>query len=241
MAGLRQQYTRPGETYEDLRNAYLILTGEMATQMGVASRYIGGVYVDRAVAGQPGATQPYTPVPRAEQERAMRILTDRLFAPTAFDAPEGIYNYLAQQRRGFNFSGGPEDPKIHERALNAQRGVLAHLLHPNTLQRITDTRLYGNAYPLADVMEDLTDAVFAADMSGDVNTFRQNAQIEYATRLAAIVENEGDRYDYLSQSQALAQLRRVETMLTAKRAGTAETRAHTAHVLFLIDRALDAD
>ncbi|MDX1530293.1 MAG: zinc-dependent metalloprotease [Rhodothermales bacterium] len=245
MAGLLEKYATPGRSYHELRNAYLILTGQIASAVNVASRYVGGVYVDRAMAGQPGATQPFTPVAREDQERAMDLLARRLFAPDAFDAPEGLYNHLAMQRRGFNFFGDSEDPKLHERALAIQGGVLAHLLHPSTMQRITDARLYGNDYPLAEMVADLTDAVFAADAAGDVNSFRQNLQLEYVNRLAAIVEDEDDQYDHVSQSQALAQLRRIEALLEAKRdgraAGNAETQAHTAHVLYVIEQALDAE
>ncbi len=241
MADLVERYDTPGDTYHELRNAYLILTGQAGAAAGVASRYIGGIYVDRAVVGQPGATQPFTPVPRAEQKRAMDILTRRLFAPDAFDAPAGLYSRLAMQRRGFDFFAQSEDPKIHERSLNSQQSVLDHLLHPVTMQRISDARLYGNAYPLAEVLADLTDAVFEADADGDVNTFRQNAQIEYVTRLAEIVEDEDDAYDYLSRSQALAQLRRVEALVQARRGGSDETKAHAGHIGFLIERALEAE
>ncbi len=238
MDDLVERYDEPGESYQELRNAYMILTGQAAGAASVASRYIGGIYVDRAVVGQPGATQPFTPVPRAEQKRAMDLLTRRLFAPDAFAMPDGLYNRLAMQRRGFGFFSQSEDPKIHERYLNAQRSILAHLLHPVTMQRISDATLYGSEYPLSEMMADLTTAVFDADADADVNTFRQNAQIEYISRLAEIVEDEKDRYDYLSQSQALAQLRRVESMLEAKRGGNDETQAHTGHVLLVIEQTL---
>ena len=239
--GLRQRTARPGESYQDLYDAYMVLTNEVANQMNVASRYVGGVYVDRAVAGQPGATRPYTPVPRAEQERAMDLIARGLFAPDAFRAADGVYAYLARQRRGFNFMQAPEDPRIHARALGIQRNVLAHLLHPNTVERVTDARLYGNAYSLAEVMDDLTAAVFDADARGDVNTFRQNLQVEYVTRLAALMADEQDQYDHVAQGLALAQLRRIERAMTARRAGNAETMAHRDHVLFLVEQALDAD
>ena len=35
----------------------------------------------------------------------------------------------------------------------------------SVMERITDTRLYGNEYPLAEVLTDLTDAVFVADVN----------------------------------------------------------------------------
>ncbi len=239
--GLRERYSQPGESYQDLLQAYLVLTGELGNQMGVASRYVGGVYVDRAMAGQMGATQPFTPVPAAEQRRAMDVLARGLFAPDAFDGAGGVYAYLARQRRGFDFFGAPEDPRIHARALGLQRGVLDHLLHPNTVERVTDARLYGNAYSLADVMADLTTALFEADARGDVNTFRQNVQVDYVARLAAMLADEGDAYDSVAQSQALAQLRRVEAMQKARRGGNAETVAHRDHLVFLIERALETD
>ena len=145
------------------------------------------------------------------------------------------------QRRGFDFFAGTEDPKIHDRALNAQRAVLNHVLHPVVLKRITDSRLYGNGYPLAEMLSDLTDAAFATDRATNVNTFRQNLQVEYVDRLAEIaVESEENRYDFVARGAALANLQRIDRMLAGK-GGNAETRAHTAHVRHLIARALDTD
>jgi len=89
------------------------------------------------------------------------------------------------------------------------------------------------------MMEDLTAAIFAEDLRGDVNTFRQNLQIEYVSRLTDIVT--GDDHDYPSQSMALYQLRGVERMLRNKRGGNIETRAHTGNVLYIIQRALEGE
>ncbi|HUF29448.1 MAG TPA: zinc-dependent metalloprotease, partial [Gemmatimonadaceae bacterium] len=151
------------------------------------------------------------------------------------------YNYLAMQRRGFEFFSAPEDPKIHERALTIHRQLLSHLLHPRTLTRITDSRLYGNEYPLAEVMSDLTAAVFAADARRNVNTFRQNLQLEYVNRLAAMIEAPTNApFDYPSRSAALANLRSIQRMLGGKNAN-AETMAHTRHILFTIEKALSTD
>lgn len=240
MRELRQRYATPGSTYHDLRNAYLILTGEYANAAAAVSRHVGGVYVDRSVVGQAGAQQPFTPVPAREQRRAMAALGQHLFAPDAFAAPAELLPYLAMQRRGFNHFGQAEDPKVHERALNIQRSVLNHLLHPRVLTRMVDTRLYGNDYSVAQMMNELTDAIFAADARGNVNTFRQNAQLEYVGRLASIVAAGGTpQYDNFARSAALQNLRRVERMLAGKGGTNAETTAHTAHVLFQIRRALD--
>lgn len=239
--GLVEQYREPGASYHELRNAYLILTGHQGSAGAVVSRYIGGVYIDRALQGQHGATRPFTPVSRAEQKRAMDALATHIFAPGAFAAPSELISRLAPQRRGFDHFGETEDPKVHERAVNIQQGILAHLLHPVTLKRVTDSRLYGNDYPVAELVGDLTDAVFAADARGNVNTFRQNLQIAYVERLAGIVdEKRGEGYDPIAKSAALANLRRVDRMLAGK-GGNAETRAHSEHVRLIIERALEVD
>ena len=115
-------------------------------------------------------------------------MASHLFAPAALSATEDLYGYLQAQRRLWNFWGETEDPKVHRWMLSIQSGVLAHLLHPRVMTRITDSRLYGNEYPLADMMEDLTGAIFDADRRGDVNTFPP----EPAGRIR--VETDGNRH-----------------------------------------------
>jgi hypothetical protein len=237
---LKTKYSKPGQSYHELRNAFLILTGQYGTASGVISRYIGGVYVDRAFVGQDGATRPFRPVSKADQKRAMAALNTYLFAPNAFKAPGELYNYLQQQRRGYNFFSGTEDPKLHSRALNMQKGVLDHLMHPVVLTRITDSRLYGNEYSLAEFMDDLTNAIFKDDAKGNVNTFRQNLQLDYVNRLAAMISPEGKaKYDYPSQSMAVYHLKSLQKMLAAKTKANTETMAHTQHVLLVIQKTFE--
>ncbi len=234
----REKNATEGDSYHELRDAYIVMLGQIARSITVLSRYVGGVYINRSVIGQPGATTPFVPVSLADQQRAMDRLSSHLFAPDAFLASADLYSHLQEQRRLWNFWGETEDPKVHEWFLSLQQGVLAHLLHPTVMTRITDSRLYGNEYGLADAMQDLTDAIFAEDLRGDVTTFRQNLQLEYVTRLTRIVSGDGD-YDYPSQSIALFHLRSIEDMLDGKRRGNTETRAHTENILYVIRRALE--
>lgn len=239
---LLQKYEEPGQSYEELRDAYLSVTGQHAQMASVLSRYVGGVYVDRAMIGQEGATEPYRPVPIEKQKEALRLLRDHVFAPDAFDMPNELYRHLQPQRRGFNFFGETEDPKIHARALAIQENVLAHLLHPTVLERITDTRLYGNEYPLANYMEDLTNALFEADANGNVNTFCQNLQVAYVESVSEMLSEEGgEQYDHIAQSAALQSLQQVEDMIEDKRGVNTATRAHTDHLLHLIEEATSTE
>jgi len=236
----RDKNATEGESYHQLRDAYVVMLAQIARSITVMSRYIGGVYINRSVVGQAGATTPFTPVSLDDQRRAMTGLAAHLFAPNAFAGSAELYSHLQEQRRLWNFYGETEDPKIHEWLLSLQRGVLTHLLHPNVMTRITDSRLYGNEYALTDLMADLTDAVFAEDLREDVNTFRQNLQLEYVSKLIDVVSDDDD-YDYPSQSIALYHLRTIEEMMDGRRRGDIETQAHTDNVLYVIRRALEDD
>ncbi|WP_417451732.1 zinc-dependent metalloprotease [Kordiimonas sp.] len=236
LSKLKSKFSNPGESYQELRNAYLILTGDMAWQGRVVSRYVGGVYVDRAVQGQRGASAPYRPVPESKQRQAMKLLRDYIFAPDAFAADPALLQALAIQRRGFFHFAGTEDPKIHGRAASIQADVLSHLLHPSTLMRVTDSALYGNTYSLTEMMSDLTSAVFQADSRGAVNSFRQELQVMYVTTLTNILTS--NDYDYIARSNAFANLKELRGAMARWR-GDAATRAHRDHIAYLIDKALE--
>ena len=237
MKDVKPKFTKRDKSYQELRRAYYILSGQRASATNVISRFIGGVYVDRAMAYQDGGKQPYTPVSLEDQKRAMNALSTYAFAPDAFDAPNELYNYLALQRRGFNFFGGPEDPKIHEQVLRYQRNILRHILHPNTLQRITDSELYGNEYSLSTFMSDLNNAVFKADIAGSVNSFRQNLQLEYTKMLIDMLTGKQvNRFTNNSKSMALYNLKSIKNMATSS--GNVSSRAHKQHLKTLIDNAM---
>lgn len=234
MKNIKTRFAKKDGTYVDLVRAYYSLNGQAARAGDVISRFIGGVYVDRAMVGQTGGTMPYTPVSLADQKRAFNALKKYVFAPNAFSAPKEVYNYLAWQRRGYNFFGGPEDPKIHRQILGYQARVLAHIMHPNTLQRLGDSELYGNKYKLSTFMTDLNNAMFKPDVYGSINSFRQNLQITYVKRLVNMVTGRtARRFSPAAQSMALLNLKNIKTWVSNGTGNTA-TRAHKNHIKTLI-------
>ncbi len=239
---MRNKYGTEGESYQELHDAYLALAAQFARSANTISRYIGGVYVNRAMVGQPGASTPFVPVSLGDQKRAMAALRHHVFAPDAFAGSADLYNHLRQQRRDFDFYEVTEDPKLHDLMLAMHKAVLDHLLHPAVLRRISDSRQYGNQYRLGDFVEDLSNAIFSDDLPRSVNTYRQNLQLEYVNRLIAMVSGETKaEFDYLSQSTALHNIRQIESALTGNRGVDAETRAHRANILYTIRRGLDTE
>lgn len=228
-----------GNSYQEIYDGTLAMLRELTRSAGVVSRYIGGVYVDRAMAGQAGGSDPFTPIEEEKQKQAMQVLTDQVFTPEVFTAGNDLLRYVAPQRRGFNHYGDTEDPKIHDAILQMQSSVLNHLLNPAVMKRITDTQLYGNTYSLGEVMTDLTDAIFLEDARTSVNSFRQNLQMEYVQRLTEMVKEESQgRYHYQAQSLAVFNLSRISELIDRKRNPDIETEAHVQNLQLIIDRAL---
>jgi hypothetical protein len=235
---LLANYGTDNRSYHELRSNYLVLSTEWAVQAGVVSRYIGGVYVDRSFSNQGSAVKPLTAVPYETQKSAMKTLSDLVFAPTALEVPADLASHMQMQRRGYNFFSTGEDPKLHNRALNIQNSVLMHLLHPSTLQRMTDSKLYGNKYEIGEMFRDLTNAIFQADLSTGVNSYRQNLQILYVEYLATIVKSPA--YDYISKARATAQLQNIQKqMQTAVVTSTGETKEHRNYLVLACKNALD--
>lgn len=224
------------ENHAEVRKAFLTLTAEYATQLGIMTRQIGGIRYHRARPDQLDGA-PLQPVAREDQEAALSALRTYAFGPEAFSAEAEVYAYLQDQRRGFGYFGAPEDPKIHARVLTAQKRALDHLLHPRVLQRMIDAAAYGNEYALDRYLDDLKAAIFEDDLNGSVNTFRQQLQSEFTRRLIAVYEDE-KRYDPIARAQAFYVLTQLKRELLSAPRADGMTTAHRAHVVHLIERSL---
>jgi acyl-CoA-binding protein len=235
---LLKNYGNDDRSYQDLRNKFNVLVTEWGTQAGIISRYIGGVYVDRSYSNQKSSVKPFTAVPLSEQKRAMKSLSDLVFAPNAFNISEDLAASLQRQRRGFGFFSAGEDPRLHATLLSVQQSVLIHILHPNTLERINDSKAYGNKYEIGDVFKDLSNAIFQADMTGDINSYRQNLQIFYVNFLGFIYES--SLYDYISQSKAYNQLLSLQRQIQASLpSSTGNAKEHKIFILSSIKNTLE--
>jgi hypothetical protein len=238
MAGkIKDKLLQDGRSHNDLVVGANVLFGEMARQAAVVSRYVGGVYLNRAYVGQEGYTQPLTPVPIEEQQKALNTLSAFLFAPDAIEEMEPLFAYLQRQRRGFSGWGRDESPKIHDMLLGAQKNVLNHLMHPNVTMRITDTALFGNEMSIETMMGRLTDGIFKADIKKDVNSYRRNLQVEYVERLIAMSGLEkASKHDNFAQAAATYELGRVLDMVKSSR-GNQATKVHKAFLKDRVNRA----
>lgn len=240
MPKLKTKYSKNGENYAELRARFGTLNSQRKKMIEVISRYVGGVYVDRSYVGQNTTQKPFTPVSNLEQKRAISVLNKYAFAPNSFDADISLYPYLQLQRRGFGFRTSTEDPKLNAIYLSMQTEALAHILHPTTLQRISNTSLYGNSYAVTEVMGDLVNGIFKADLNGTVNMQRMYLQTHFAKKIIEIadIDSPKNTYDEISKATARQTLKKIKSMLIASNSVDETTRAHRASLIFQIDSAL---
>jgi hypothetical protein len=236
MSHLKDRFVKSGESYANLRSRYYTLNGQRAAFAMNLSTQIGGIHVDRSFPEQKSSNKPFTPVPTAYQKRAMQVLAKNIFAPDAFAADAELYAYLQRQRRGYNFWGGTEDPKILSSASRIQNAVLDFILHPVTLSRSTSTTLYGTTYSNTTIICDLVKAWFNADMAGSVNPFRQTLQTTLVQRLLVITADKSSRYETAAESAAYYSLKNLKASLNRTRTGNEQTKAHRSHLVYLIDK-----
>jgi hypothetical protein len=205
------------------------------------TRQIGGVHYDLSYAGQKTMAKPLEPVSEVIQQKAMTALSTYAFAPDAFQHADPFFNYLLPQRRGLELYTASDslnqDPQLHDIILGIQDNCLNHILNPKVVQRIIDSHLYGNTYTIDKVLVDLTNAIFQADATTAINTFRQRLQTTYVDRLTGIAGKNSD-HDPVCQSMALAELKRIDQLESAAPKTDMLTDAHRAYIRFKIGKFL---
>jgi hypothetical protein len=86
-------------------------------------------------------------------------------------------------------------------------------------------------------MTNLNNAIFKADIYGNVNSFRQNLQLEYTNMLINMLTGkQNTSYSNNAKSMALYNLKNIRTMASAS--GDIASIAHKQHLRTLIDNAL---
>ncbi len=232
LVNLKQRYTDNNDTYEELYRSYRTLLYSYYQALNIVSRQIGGVKIDLAHTDQKSVKKPFESVNKETQKRALNIISKYGFSDKILLTPE-IFPYLQKQRRGFSIS---KDPEIHQRIQTYQNRLLAHLLHPKVLLRISNSTFYGNDYKLSYYMIDLRKSIFKSDINNNVSTVQQNLHINYTNYLIKII-NEKSGYDNLSKASAFYNLNWIKSNINLE-TGDLSNKQHKSYLLHIIEKAL---
>ena len=234
---LAERLVKPGESWDVLVRAHNVLQSIYRQHITTISRYVGGVYVDRSMAGEgPEGAAPFRPVPAHRQRAAMQALATYVFAPSALQIPQEIQIRLLPLRRG---QSGVEAPSPHSDAAEMQSIALNHLLHQAVINRLVDSGQYGNSYDVATMLGDLSEAIFGLDQNGSVTPQRQNLQAQYVRRLLKMVE-QGYGYD-TANAAIYSEVQALDKRIKAsEKRGDQATQAHRAYMRRMIAKAFES-
>ncbi len=220
----------PGENWDDLAELYGELVSSYARYVGHAITSIGGVERDAKATDQAGPV--YVPVPGAQQRRAMAFLAEQVFTTPRWLVPEAVLRRI-------------EGAGAIDRIRQLQASVLARVLDPARLQRMTEQAAYGgDGYPAAELLADVRGAVWGELARGaPIDPWRRALQRAHVERLIALAAP-GDaaaRGVDMATAEAPPLARRELTLLDAaiRVRGDAATAAHLADIKARIAKALD--
>lgn len=236
---LLERMLKPGGSYDELLQADALLRSLYGNHAKTISRYVGGIYVaDSLVPAEGSVEAPLQPVSASDQKAAMAMLTRYLFAPDVMQPQLTYYPFMLADRRG---QSRVRLPDVHTEAWKLQSVALDHLLHPATLERLTDAMQLGSQYSAGEMLTDLTAGVFDSPGSASENSIRRNLQLRF-TRKIIDLYGSGSPSIQLVQPEIYGQLVAIRRDMNALRnRGDDATRAHRKFLVKLIDDALEAD
>ncbi len=234
--------------YADLVSAFGQLMNDYARAVAPAIKYIGGQYMNRDRVGD--GRDPFVNVPKAEQEKALWMIVDRVFAPNALEIDPEMLRAFGSDRwthwgnNGSSF-GGRLDFPYHERMLAFQASVLGQLMHPWRLSRIRDGEAkFGQdqVVTIPELMGAVTDAIWSEVGSGSVNAQRRDLQRAYLDAMTRILVDPPARMPADARSVARWQLTQLAERIDSAEGASldAYTQAHFAEAMARIHKALDA-
>ena len=183
-----------GDAYTVYRRNLQRGLAQFASAVSPLSKYVGGVYTSRQVAGpQPAALM--TPVPAGQQREALALLTREVFSSDSFRFDPAFMtrlgvDHLERLDRLDRNAPSSTDFSLATAVLTVQRAALDQLMSDTVAARLADAESKvadrRQLLSLGEVHSQLADAVWSELKSGrEIDSLRRNLQREHVKRLAA--------------------------------------------------------
>jgi hypothetical protein len=246
LLNLDKRVPEKGESYWEFTKAFQLLLANYARAAGVASRYVGGLKLNRNHKGDTNEKPTTEPIEIAQQKQALRLLNTYIFAPNAFNFPASYYTKLTSDPYGLSFSA---DFPVADQLAGIQRASLQRLFSPAVLRRIANSEFKKGGNPsealtLPSLFSSVTTNIWVElETRKNIPTLRRQLQREWIGTMSGMVTQTSTAPND-AQMLAWAQLKQVRTRLAAAQAvkGNDEyTRIHIADSIAKIDRALNAN
>ena len=178
-----------GENYAQFTRRLNSLINSKARDANIAARFIGGYRTRRVVKNDKNPAQPFSPVPLAQQRRALTIINKEIFAPDAFNIPTAYLNKTAPDPYERDANAASAFP-IRDQISRLRGGVLASLLTGTRVSRISngEWKFPGRVLPLTELFPSVRKAVWG-DLGPKTvyNALQRDLAEDYLDVMIAIV------------------------------------------------------
>ena len=250
-----------GAGWGEARRAVDLLLWEQQRAGMQASRWVGGQLISRHHRGDAGASDPVTPVPVAQQRRALQLVCQQLLKAGSLELPPDLLRQLGKEHwRHWDAADArsPHAYPYYERVEGIQRWALFGLLNPDTLARLLQNEaLSGEDERLgvAEVLEQISGAVLGdlllpgplapATAAGKaaIPSTQRALQRRYLDELIAIQgEAEGGPTPLAARNLARLELEKLEAALAQEQPQQLDpdTRAHLLDLSLRLKKAKEA-
>ncbi|GEM_PF-27226 len=244
LSTLDKRMPRNGESYYEFTRAFRQLLNVYSGSAGVASRFIGGLNVNRNHKGDPGEKPTLQPIDVARQKRALNLLNTYIFSPTAMNFPTSYYGKLTSDPYGFDLNS---DFPVRDQIAGIQRSALNRIFSAPVLSRVANNEFkMGGDAQKALTLAGLFDSVHAnvwAELPArqNVTTLRRELQRTYLDRMIDIATKGSGPKD--AQMLAWNELKTLKKQLAGALANPKAdqyTRVHLSDSLDTVNRTLNA-
>lgn len=227
---LMEWTTEDGKNYDNLRELYNNVVGQLNRYSGHVVSNVGGIYEYYKTADQSGAV--YTHVEKDKQRRALAFLNEQLFATP---------NWLVDAE----ILGRIQQDGLVDRMRGIQVRILNRLTMEEMLMRMVENEALNgsNAYTVTNLFTDMRQGIWGELYNGRrIDTYRRNLQKEHIARLGELMNLEDD--DFANSdipSVAMATLKRLERDVRSGlvRQNDATSRFHLQDIQKRIDAILN--
>ena len=195
-----------GKDYQDLKELYGQIFGQLNRYVGHVASNVGGVYQYTKTYDQEGTI--FQHVPKAKQQEAVNFLNEQIFS-----TPQWLINPAVLNRI--------EATGIVERLVGMQKRALNIVFEPARLQRLIEAEATepATAYSVLGLMDDLEKGIWSELKTGQkITVYRRNLQRAYMENLASMLDNEKDGSDLraLARSRLKGLERQIKIALSSQ-------------------------
>ncbi|MFN9971329.1 MAG: zinc-dependent metalloprotease, partial [Phycisphaerae bacterium] len=255
---LLDKIVKEGESWAVARRRYIATLNSQLQMLSIASRWIGGSFLNNDAKGDPGNRAPLSDVPAESQRRALKLIMDNGFEDSAFGLTPEIVRHLGKEHFYDSDEIVPDASfTVHDSIGAVQSVALTMIMNPTRLRRLYDNefRTSGtdNFISMNEVVRTVTDNVWReyAKPGGSFNetspmasSLRRNLQREHLERLVtlSLLRDSGSASIRAISSLARLELKRVDALAEGalKASPDAYTKAHLDDARTRIAKTLEA-